>query len=105
MIVGMEFSFSLANLFILNVAERWQESSRQSFSLQEPKYTELHIDQAILLYSFFDLFSPFSLQRVIFGKLKQLDSIASPLRAAISYALLPIWLGYNTNCTRALVFR
>ena len=48
--------------------------------------------------SFFDQFSPFSLQRVVFGKLKQSDSITGALRAVmISYALLPImsWLQYK----------
>ena len=101
-IVGMAFGFSLANFFILNVAERWQESSRQSFSKWSLQGTKVHSELHIMwtrpsCSSFFDLFSPFSFQRVIFVKLKQSDSITSALRAAISNALLPImaWLQYK----------
>ena len=98
-IVGMAFGLSLANFFILNVAESWQESSRQSFPKWLLQRTAVVAHGPKPSYSSsLDLFSPFSLQRVIFGKLKQADpSCTGAHRAAISYALLPIiaWLQYK----------
>ena len=71
----------------------------QNDRCREPKYTELHIDQAILLQFFGPVQSIFSSKSRLW-ETEQSDSITGALRAAmISYALLPImaWLQYKLS--------